>query len=76
MPSSAIDLVVHVTLDNQGARRISEVAAVTGRFENDRAEIESLWKWSGDGYEVGIGSIGNAEKFESAGIPLTSWWRK
>jgi pilus assembly protein CpaF len=74
--ASAIDLVVHVTLDNQGVRRISEVAAVTGRFENDRAEIESLWKWSGDGYEVGIGSIGNAEKFESAGIPLNSWWRK
>lgn len=74
--ASAIDLVVHVSLDNQGVRRISEVAAVTGRFENDRAEIESLWKWSGDGYEIGIGSIGNTEKFEAVGIPLNSWWRK
>jgi pilus assembly protein CpaF len=74
--ASAIDLVVHLTLGVDGMRRISEVAAVTGRFENDRAEIESLWKWDGKKYEVGIGSIGNMEKFESAGIPLNSWWRK
>lgn len=74
--ASAIDLVVHVTLSVDGMRRISEIAAVTGRFENDRAEIESLWKWDGKQYEVGIGSIGNSEKFESSGIPLGSWWRK
>lgn len=74
--ASAIDLVVQVTLDVHGTRRVSELAAVTGRFENDRAEIESLWKWNGEKYDAGIGSIGNAEKFEASGMPLNSWWRK
>ena len=45
--ASAIDLIVHTTLDAKGVRRVNEVAAVTGRYENDRAEIESLWKWDG-----------------------------
>jgi pilus assembly protein CpaF len=47
---------------------------VTGRFENDRAEIETLWKWDGTEYICGIGSIGNEEKFSAAGIPLVDWW--
>jgi pilus assembly protein CpaF len=73
--ASALDLVVHMSLSADGTRRIKEVASVTGRFENDRAEIESLWRWNGIEYERGIGSIGNEEKFSAAGIPLESWWK-
>ena len=54
--ASAIDLVVQVSLAADGARRIVEVARVTGRYENDRAEIENVWRWNGNSYERGIGS--------------------
>ena len=74
--ASALDLVVHMSLSADGTRRIKEVASVTGRFENDRAEIESLWNWNGVEYERGIGAIGNEEKFSAAGIPLESWWKR
>jgi len=73
--ASALDLVVHMSLSADGTRRIREVASVTGRFENDRAEIETLWRWNGNEYERGIGAIGNEEKFSAAGIPVESWWK-
>ena len=72
--ASAIDLIVHATLDTTGTRRINEVAAITGRYENDRAEIEMLWKWDGHQYTRGVGSLPHPEKFEAIGAPLTSWW--
>jgi pilus assembly protein CpaF len=72
--ASAIDLIVHTTLDATGTRRINEVAAVTGRYENDRAEIEMLWKWDGHQYIRGVGSLPHPEKFETIGSPLSSWW--
>jgi pilus assembly protein CpaF len=55
--ASAIDVVVQVSLGDDGTRRVGEVARVTGRFENDRAEIESIWRWNGDDYEKGLGVI-------------------
>ena len=73
--ASAIDLIVYTSLDHTGARRIKEVSAVTGRYENDRAEIESLWKWDGVEYQRGVGSLPNPEKFAAIGIPLNLWWR-
>lgn len=72
--ASAIDLIVHATLDAHGMRRINEVAAVTGRYENDRAEIETLWKWDGTQYQRGVGSLPNPERFAAIGAPLTKWW--
>ena len=72
--ASAIDLVVQVGIAPDGVRRVYEIAALTGRYENDRAEIETLWRWNGSEYIRGIGSIGNDEKFVAAGIPLKDWW--
>jgi pilus assembly protein CpaF len=72
--ASAIDLIVHATLDVQGTRRINEVSAVTGRYENDRAEIEMLWKWDGSQYQRGVGSLPSPEKFAAIGAPLSQWW--
>jgi pilus assembly protein CpaF len=53
--ASAINIVIQVSLDVDGTRRIVEIARVTGRFENDRTEIETMWRWNGEGYERGIG---------------------
>ncbi len=73
--ASAIDLIVHVSLDSHGIRRVKEVASLTGRYENDRAEIETLWQWNGKEYERGIGSLPHPEKFVAIGLPLTTWFR-
>jgi pilus assembly protein CpaF len=72
--AAAIDLVVQLNISRNGDRRVTEIAAVTGRYENDRAEIETLWKWDGSNFQRSIGSIGNEEKFAAAGIPLSTWW--
>ena len=44
--AAAIDLVVHVSIAQDGFRRIIEVAHVTGRIELDRVEIEMLYKFN------------------------------
>ena len=55
--ASAIDLIIQVKLGTDGTRRIVEIAQVTGRFENDRAEIETVWSWDNDRYKRGLGRI-------------------
>ena len=62
--ASALDLIVQVKLNNDGLRRILEVCWVTGRYENDRAEIETLWSWNGDEYVRGVASA----------FPIDQWW--
>jgi len=52
--SSAIDLIVHVNLAKDGFRRVTEISRVTGRVENDRVEIENIFKWNGREYEKGF----------------------
>lgn len=55
--ASAIDLVVQVSLAIDGSRKIIEIVRVTGRYENDRAEVETLWRWNGNSYERGLAKI-------------------
>jgi pilus assembly protein CpaF len=63
--ASSIDLVVHVTLDHYGVRRVSEIAAVTGRVENLNPEVDSLYTWHSEtgSYVRGLGSLPHPEKF-------------
>lgn len=53
--AAAIDLVVHVSLFRDGKRRITEISKITGRIENDRVEVENVYKWNGISYEKGFG---------------------
>lgn len=55
--ASAIDLVVQVSLAIDGSRKLIEIVRVTGRYENDRAEVETLWRWNGNSYERGLAKI-------------------
>ncbi len=52
--ASSIDLIVHAAIDSQGARRIVEIASVTGRIENDRVEIEPLFTFENGEYRTGL----------------------
>jgi len=72
--AAAIDLVIQIALDAEGERRIVEISAVTGRFENDRIEVETLWIWNGKEYEKGLGALPHPEKFVTAGLPSDNWW--
>ena len=54
--ASTIDLIVHTTiLSESGERRIVEIVHVTGRIENDRAEIEPIYTYRDGNYESGLG---------------------
>ena len=63
--ASSIDLIVHVTLDRYGVRRVSEIAAVTGRVENLNPEVDSLFTWNNEtgSYVRGLGSLPHPERF-------------
>jgi len=53
--AAAINLIVHISLSSKGVRRVQEISQLTGRIENDRVEITTLYKWNGDDYEKGLG---------------------
>ena len=55
--AAAIDIVIQVSIDEDGVRRITEVAHITGRCERNLAEIEMLWLWNGAEYVRGIGRV-------------------
>ena len=41
----------------KGPQGSIEISQVTGRYENDRAEIENVWLWDGAKYQKGLGEI-------------------
>jgi pilus assembly protein CpaF len=53
--ASAIDLVIHVEMDNQGCRRVIELISLNGRVENLNIEMEQIFQWNGQEYIRGIG---------------------
>ena len=54
--AATIDVIVHTTiLQHTGERRIVEISHVTGRVENDRAEIELLYSYRNGRYQSGLG---------------------
>lgn len=69
--ASAVDVVVHTRTDADGARRISEIAGVTGRVENNVVEMSTIFKDQGLGLERGNGYPPHADRFTRAGISLT-----
>ena len=61
--ASAIDVVVHISLDSTGRRTVTQVLALTGRVEGDRIETEPVFtlfqsrKGSSPEYIRGIGHV-------------------
>jgi pilus assembly protein CpaF len=53
--ASAIDLVIQISMDASGMRRIVEIAYLTGRTERNRIEIENVWRYLDGEYLLGIG---------------------
>jgi len=55
--ASSVDLVIQCSLDNNGVRRVSEVAAISGRCEDSIIEIDSIFKWNGESIIKGLGNL-------------------
>jgi pilus assembly protein CpaF len=60
--SSSIDLIVQCNIDSNGTRRVTEIAAVTGRVEMNQIEVDSIYKWNGKEYLPGLSSIESLHK--------------
>ena len=50
----AIDLVIHVGIDGQGIRRVTQICKVNDRCENSNIEMENLYVWKEDQYVSGV----------------------
>ena len=68
--ASSVDLVVHTAFDGDGARRVREVVAVTGRVENGIIESEPVFTRRDGELVRGSGMPARREAFETAGIDL------
>jgi pilus assembly protein CpaF len=55
--AQSLDLIIQCNLGKDGKRRITEIAALSGRIEENHIEIETLFKWDGKKYERGMSSI-------------------
>lgn len=53
--ASAIDVVVQVSIDSSGVRRVSEIAFLSGRCEKNQIELEIVWRYSNSCYVSGVG---------------------
>ena len=52
--AQSLDLIIQCNLGRDGKRRVTEIAALSGRIEDNHIEIESLFKWNGKAYEKGM----------------------
>jgi pilus assembly protein CpaF len=71
--ANAVDVVVHLRKDPSGARRVTEIAALTGRVEQETVEVAPLFVADpADGGRLARagGFPRHAERFAAAGIDL------
>ncbi len=68
--ASSVDLVVHLGIDNGGARRVNEIVAVPGRVEGDVIETESIYVREGDRLVRATGMPPRPERYDRVGVDL------
>ena len=68
--ASAIDIVVHVALDDRGRRRVTEIVAVPGRAESGVVELDQLFVSRGAGLQRAEGFPPHEDRFARAGYRL------
>ena len=68
--ASSVDLVVHLGVDAQGVRRVTEVVGVPGRVENDIIETEPIFVRRGGALQRVGGMPPRLELFDRVGIDV------
>lgn len=69
--AGAVDLVIHTATRADGARRITEIAGLTGRVENGIVEMSAIFKDDGHGLKYMGGYPPHPHRFTQAGFDLT-----
>ncbi len=68
--AASVDLVVHVAKEGSGRRRVTEIAALSGRCERDVVEVTQVFR-SADGVLVRAGGFPpHVERYASHGFDL------
>lgn len=70
--AACVDLVVHLALGPDGARRVEEIVAVPGRVEADVIEIEPIFTRLAGELERAGGRPPHPERYARVGIDLTA----
>jgi pilus assembly protein CpaF len=70
--ASSVDVVVHLTLDGDGRRRVHEIVAVPGRVEQDVVETADLFAWHDGGLIRAGGFPPHPERFARCGLDLAA----
>lgn len=73
--ASAIDIVVHLGIDERGARRVREIAGVSGRAEGGVVELSTLYRTGAAGLERADGFPPHQERFALRGHRLSELLR-
>lgn len=73
--ASCVDHVVHLGIDAQGRRTVREIAAVSGRVEQDVIETESLFVRRDGALVRAHGTPARTERFVQAGIDVAALLR-
>lgn len=68
--AASVDLVVHLSLDHQGVRRVNEIVGVPGRVENDIIEAEPIFDRRDGELRRARGMPPRVESFERVGIDV------
>jgi len=73
--ASAVDLVVHLDLDQSGRRRTREIVAVPGRVEQGVVETAEIFATRGNQLVRADGFPPHAERFARGGVDLAALLR-
>jgi pilus assembly protein CpaF len=68
--AASVDLVVHLTIEADGQRRVREIVGVTGRVEGDVIETTDIFTNRRGRLERGDGYPPRSERYEAAGVDL------
>lgn len=68
--ASTVDLVVHLTLDRDGSRKVAEIVAVPGRSEQGVIETEVVFERAHDTLVRRSGMPPRPERFDRIGIDV------
>jgi pilus assembly protein CpaF len=68
--ANAVDLVVHLGLDQHGVRRVNEIVSVPGRVENDVIEVEPIFERDGTALRRSAGTPARLERYARSGIDV------
>jgi pilus assembly protein CpaF len=70
--ASAVDLVVHVELELDGRRRVTEILGIPGRVEGDVIEVSDIFGRRGDRVVRAEGHPPHLDRYRRAGIDIAA----